>query len=74
MYATPVDAAVSDTSGVDTSVYQSYDNGDPTSGSQQNRGVPWHRRMSPETWLLVIILAALASLWGIAGSFRKVLS
>jgi hypothetical protein len=68
------DAALSDTSHVDTSVYESYDGGDPTSGQQQTRGAAWHRRMSPETWLLFIILGALGALWLIAGSFRKVLS
>lgn len=73
-FPNPVGAIVSDHSGVDNSVYESYDGGDPTSGQQQARGVPWHRRMSPETWLLIIILAALAALWAIAGSFRKALS
>jgi hypothetical protein len=74
MMPNPVDAAVSNMSGVDTTVYESYDGGDPTSGQQQTRGVPWHRRLSPETWLMIVILGALAGLWIIAGSFRKVLS
>lgn len=72
-FGVSVDAMLSADSGVDTTVYESYDPGDPTSG-QMAKGQPWHRRMSPEAWLAAIILGALAALWIIAGSFRKVLS
>lgn len=65
---------VSDASGVDTTVYESYDGGDPTNSQQMPGGVAWHRRISPEVWLWLIVVGAIAGLWGIAGGFRKILS
>ena len=66
---------VSDVSGVDTTVYSSYDNGDP--GNAQHNAAnsnSWHRRVTPEMWIWVIVVGAIGGLWAIAGSFRKVLS
>lgn len=68
-------ATLSDLSGVDTTVYESYDGGDPTNaGHTLGRGSAWHRRLSPEMWLWLIVVGSIAALWAIAGSFRKILS
>lgn len=68
-------AQLSDQSGVDTTVYEGYDGGDPTnSGHMVGAGTPWHRRISPEMWLWLIVVGAIAGLWAIAGSFRRILS
>lgn len=64
--------------GVDTTVYESYDGGDATNSAHGLTGpgssLPWHRRVSPEMWLWLIVVGAIAGLWGLAGGFRKVLS
>jgi len=66
---------LSESGGVNTTAYSSYDNGDPVNAQHGSAGgVPWHRRLSPELWLWLIVIGAIAGLWAIAGSFRKVLS
>ena len=68
-------ARLSNSSGVDTTVYESYDGGDPTNSAQGGGNASaWHRRISPELWLWLIVVGAFAGLWALAGSFRKVLS
>lgn len=65
------------TDGAQTTAYASYDDGDPvnaTHGGTGGNGVPWHRRISPELWLWLIVVGAIAGLWALAGGFRKVLS
>lgn len=70
-----VRAVLSDTDHVDNTVYESYDDGDPNNNQAQlPRGNAWHRRISPETYIWVVVMGAVAGLWLIAGSFRKVLS
>lgn len=67
--------SLSNSSGVDTTAYESYDGGDPTNSAHGGRaGNAWHRRISPEMWLWLIVVGALAGLWAVAGGFRKVLS
>lgn len=66
---------LSDVAGVDTTVYASYDGGDPDNFSHQgSAATAWHRRMSPEVWLWLIVVGSIAGLWLIAGSFRRILS
>lgn len=67
-------AKLSNSGGVNTTVYESYDGGDPSNSAHRNGGPPWHRRMSPELWLWIIVVGAIAGLWAIGGSFRKILS
>lgn len=67
-------AHLSNQSGVDTTVYESYDGGDPTNAAQRSGANSWHRRMSPEVWLWLIVVGSFAALWGIGGGFRKILS
>jgi hypothetical protein len=69
-------AQLSNSGGVDTTVYESYDGGDPSNSAQGGGGNAnaWHRRISPELWLWLIVVGAFAGLWALGGSFRKVLS
>ena len=66
---------LSNSSGADNTVYESYDGGDPgNTASQASAGNAWHRRISPETYLWLIVVGAIGALWAIAGGFRKILS
>lgn len=67
-------AQLSESGGVDTTVYESYDGGDPTNSAHRSTGNSWHRRMSPELWLWIIVVGSFAGLWAIGGGFRKILS
>lgn len=70
-----VRSMLSENDHVDTTVYDSYDDGDPTNTqSQMPKGNAWHRRISPETYIWAIVIGSIVGLWVIAGSFRKVLS
>lgn len=70
-----MDARLSNYSGQDATVYEAYDGGDPGNAAHQSgAGAPWHRRLSPEMWLWLIVVGAIAALWGLAGGFRKILS
>jgi hypothetical protein len=33
-------------------------------------GAAWHRAVHPNTWAWFFIIAAIAALWGLGGSFR----
>lgn len=68
-------AELSNGSGVDNTVYESYDGGDPRNAQQgAGNGNAWHRRISPEMYLWLIVVGAIGGLWLIGGSFRKILS
>lgn len=69
-----MDAALSDVSGVDSTVYSSYDDGDRSNAAHAGSSTSWHRRISAEVWLWLIVVGAIAGLWLIAGGFRKILS
>lgn len=67
-------ASLSNSGGVNTTAYGAYDDGDPGNDAHGGRkSLPWHRRISPELWLWLIVVGAFAGLWAIAGGFRKVL-
>lgn len=65
---------LSDASGVDTTVFESYDDGDPDNAQHSGRGVAWHRRIPSQVWLWLVVVGAIGALWAIGGTFRKVLS
>jgi hypothetical protein len=67
-------ASLSNAGAVNQTAFGSYDDGDPTmQGHAGAGGTPWHRRLSPELWLWLIVIGSIAGLWGLAGGFRKVL-
>lgn len=70
-----MDTMLSMGSGQDSTVYQSYDGGDRSNAAHDDQsGTPWHRRITPEVWVWLVVVGAIGGLWAIAGSFRKVLS
>lgn len=70
-----MDTMLSASSGVDSTVYEAYDGGDPGNGAHTlSSGTPWHRAISSEMWIWLIVVGSIAGLWALAGGFRKILS
>lgn len=67
-------ALLSDFANVDTTVFESFDDGDPENVEHSGAQVPWHRRIGSGVWLWLIVVGAIGALWAIGGSFRKILS
>lgn len=71
-----MDAMLSASSGNDSTVYEAYsDGGDAGNAAHTlSTGTPWHRNISSEMWIWLIVVGSIAALWAMAGGFRKILS